>query len=136
MQVPALDGRTFPGTIDKLPQSLDARTRTGAVEVRVTNEDGLLRPGMFVMAAVVVEKREGALVVPASALVSRKGKTVAYVVQANEAKDNEAKEKRVKPGLRVSGVVEILDGLVEGDEVVTGGAKMLSEGTLVKVTER
>lgn len=131
LEPPALAGKTFTGVVDKLPQTLDPRTRTGLVEVGVGNERGLLRPGMFVRASVVVEERRDSLAVPESALVSRGGRTVVYILR-----EGKVKEKEVRPGLRASGTVEIVEGLAEGDEVVTGGVKMLSDGTSVKVEER
>ncbi len=131
LTIPALPGQSFRGEIEELPQSLDPRTRAGLVKVGVDNEKGLLMPGISVTAGVIIEKREGTLVVPDSALVSRKGSFVAYVVE-----EGTARERDVKPGLRASGSAEILSGLAEGDAVVTGGAKMLGEGTMVKVVDR
>ena len=88
-------------------------------------------PGLFVSAAVIVEKKEGALVVPESAVVLRSGRPVVYVRRGERVE-----EKPVALGLRASGKVQVTEGLNEGDEVVSGGAKMLRDGTMVKVVKR
>ena len=80
---------------------------------------------------VIVAKEEGALAVPESAIVLRSGRPVAYVVRGGRVE-----EKPVVLGLRASGKVQVTEGLNEGDEVVSGGAKMLRDGTMVKVVER
>lgn len=46
-QVPAREGRVFTGVVARLARSLDAKTRTMAVELDVANSDGALAPGMY-----------------------------------------------------------------------------------------
>jgi membrane fusion protein (multidrug efflux system) len=125
--VDALPGQTYAGQIEALDAQVDADGRSLLVRARLDNRDGSLRPGMFARATTVLGVRDNALVVPEEALVPQGGKQyVIKVVDGDKGKVSQRLEARV--GLRVPGRAEVLDGLKEGDVVVTAGQARLMRG--------
>jgi RND family efflux transporter MFP subunit len=108
LDVPALD-QIFPVTVDVVSPQFDRETRTCKVLLRLKNEDGLLRPGMFVRAQIAGETFEERLLVPREAIITREGRPLLFKVD-----DGRAKWLYIKPG-------ESNDYLVEIDKVLQGG---------------
>ncbi len=124
----------FPATVIRVDSDIDPATRTFEVELAVDNEDGLLSPGMYVNSDLVVEEREGALTVPADAVVQRGGRHIVFVVEDEE---NEiVREVEVERGLQSDGMVEIRSGLPADAPVVVEGNAFLEDGQEVEVAER
>ena len=69
IELSAYPGRSFAGRIGNIAQVLDSSTRTAKVRVEMDNRDGLMRPGMFGVAALESSSPHARLVVPTSALV-------------------------------------------------------------------
>jgi len=81
------------------------------------------------MVRAVVQTREKAVVVADSGILPTERGFVAFVV-----KDGKARQRSVKAGLFVrEGAVEILDGLVPGDQLVVAGAAALRDGVDVAI---
>ena len=75
IRLQALPGRDFEGKVTRTSWTLDAKNRTLRTEIDVPNPDGMLRPGLYAYATVVVEEHPDALSVPTSALVRQDSKT-------------------------------------------------------------
>ena len=88
----------------------------------VGNPDGVLRIGMTADVSILLDKAEDALVVPASAL-SRDAEN-RTIVSVWDAASGKAEARVVKVGLRTSARVEILEGLAEGEQVVTNATEV------------
>ncbi len=125
----AFEGRLFEGKVAKLAPSVDSTTRALRVEVEVANADGLLRPGMFVEATVVAERRVAVPVVPREAVTERGGQRVVFVLRGQRVARRE-----VSLGLGDDEKVEVRQGLAAGERVVIRGLETLSEDTRVRVT--
>ncbi|MFO9572944.1 efflux RND transporter periplasmic adaptor subunit [Legionella pneumophila serogroup 1] len=108
--------QTFPGQVTLIEPNLDALTRTVNVRITLDNEDGLLKPGMFVRANVILARNEAALTVPNAAVLQADGEQFIFV-QNGDIYDRVA----VKVGAVDDDYTEITDGLVPGDLVVTQG---------------
>ena len=120
--VQAYPGRTWRGVIGPISGALDPVTRTLKVRVSVRNPDLELRPEMFGSIELNVGTRS-ALVVPAVAII-REGNHATVFVK-NEGKPE---QREVTVGQTIDGMVEVLDGLREGDEVAADGAELLKGG--------
>jgi RND family efflux transporter MFP subunit len=120
------DAETYRGRVARLSPAITEGNRTLAIEAEVPNEAGRLRPGMFARAEIVTDEVL-AIVVPHSALVVFAGVEKLLIVR-----DGMVREQRVRTGRRVGDRVEILEGLAEGEVVITtpGG---LAEGASVRV---
>ncbi len=106
------DTNAYSGDIARLSPALDEDSRTLMVEADVPAR-GALRAGLFARASIIVDGRQESLSVPAEALVIFAGIEKVLVAQ-----NGAALEKVVATGRRGDGWVEILSGLVAGEEVV------------------
>ncbi|MDH3198028.1 MAG: efflux RND transporter periplasmic adaptor subunit [Candidatus Krumholzibacteria bacterium] len=107
--VPALS-LTVPLTVDVVSPQFDRTTRTCQVLIRLENEGGRLRPGMFVRAQIAGETHRDRLLVPRESILTREGRPLLFKVE-----DGRAKWLYVKLG-------ESNDYLVEIEKVLQGGA--------------
>jgi membrane fusion protein (multidrug efflux system) len=106
---------------------LDPDNRSLRVEARAASELDGLRPGAFAQVRILLERIDGALAVPASALVISGDASHVWI---ND--DGKAKKQVVKTGFRTESSVEILDGLSAGDEVIGTGFSSLQPGQSVE----
>ncbi|MCC5787453.1 MAG: efflux RND transporter periplasmic adaptor subunit [Phycisphaerales bacterium] len=128
-QTAAFGDKSFDGELAAIGAEIDPVSRAADVFARVENRDGLLRPGMFVNITLVTGVDESAVLVPESALVIEGNRIEAFVVE-----DGKATRRRVRLASRMSGLVEIADGIEAGEVVVTSGVQKLREGTPVSVS--
>lgn len=109
------------GTLRLVEPSIDPVTRLGRARISV-DETGDLRTGMFVEAEIIAAEREG-LAVPVTAIgSSSEGSTVMRV------RDGLVERVAVKTGIRDGGLVEITEGLAQGDLVVTKAGAFVRAG--------
>jgi membrane fusion protein (multidrug efflux system) len=126
----ALPGRTIRGTVARHSGALDEATRSLLVEADVPNADGTLRPGMYVMVKIGVEKRSNALLVPAASLVREKAAGFLFTLV-----DGKATRVPVKYGFNDGTSVEILEGIAEDARIIIPGKVALVSGQAVVATE-
>jgi multidrug efflux pump subunit AcrA (membrane-fusion protein) len=107
------------GRVARISPSFDETNRTLLVETEVSNTSGILRPGGFSRADIVVAAGYRALLVPAASVVSFAGIDRVFTV-----KDGKASEKRIKAGRRSDDGVEIVEGINAGDRVVLNPGNM------------
>lgn len=109
----ALPGRRFNGTVHAISPEIDEKNRTFTVKVAVDNPDFLLKPGMFVRAAVQAAGQGQTLWLPPEALTQVKGDEALVTV----LEDRKPVERRVRLGRREPGRVEITGGASAGELV-------------------
>lgn len=124
VEVPALPGRIFPAAVSFIEPSLNEATRSVKVRADLANPAVMvngqpvrqLRFGMYAEASVRMEIPE-VLAVPRSAVLFPGGAAYACVEQGNGAYER----RRIKLGRQSDDAWEVLEGLDEGDRVVTSG---------------
>jgi membrane fusion protein, multidrug efflux system len=121
VEVDAYPGETFNGRIARVSPILDPATRTAAMEIEIANRDFRLKPGMYAKVNLEVESREQVLVVPKIALVDVDGVRGVYL----PSDEGRATFRPVKIGLEDADRAEILDGINEGETIVSTGAGAL-----------
>lgn len=128
----AIPGKTFAGKVNRIYPTIDPMTRTFTAEVVVENNYKTLRPGMFVRTTVNFGTRQS-VIIPDIAVVKQSGSgdRFVYVVES----DNTVSFKPVKLGRRINNEFEVLEGLKEGETVVTGGQVKLKAGVKVEVVK-
>jgi len=131
MIVDTLGGAEYKGTIITRSPVVSEKTRTANIEVEVQNTDGRLRHGMFGRLRLVVERLEDALFVPFEAISWEGEKTIVYRII-----DGKVHRVEVKPGMRNTVNVQILEGLSEGDRVATGRLLDLEDGERIKIKKQ
>ena len=128
--VDALPGKAFEGEIDAIDPIVDVAGRAIRLRARIPNPRGELSPGLFARVQIVVERREGALLVPESAVFAEGARRFVYRVL-----DGRAALTAVELGQRRPGEVEVRKGLGRDDVVVTAGHQQLRDGAAVDVRE-
>lgn len=111
----------FSGTITYISDVLDPATRTMRLRVTVPNPDRLLKPEMFAAVRVYAAPTPDALTVPLAAV--QNGPTGKMVFVQQDA--NEFEARMVKLGVEQGEVATVLDGVKEGERVVTKGSFVL-----------
>ena len=119
VSVPSFPERTFEGIVERLGGQLELVTRSLPLYVRVRNPDGLLRPNMRAVLAVVTDRADTALVVPRAALLGDFGALFVFV--ADDADSTRFERRPVVTGLADDRSVEIVEGVLPGERVVTEG---------------
>ncbi len=114
VEVAAYAGRRFEGKVGFIYPTVDPSTRTLRVRIELDNRDLALRPGMYGDAMLELGEAAG-VVVPTEALVDTGDFQYVFI-----AKDGGRFEpRRVRAGARTGDKVQILEGLAEGETVVT-----------------
>ncbi|HAT8180492.1 TPA: efflux RND transporter periplasmic adaptor subunit [Legionella pneumophila] len=112
--------QTFTGQVTLIEPNLDPLTRTVNVRITLDNKEGLLKPGMFVRANVILTHNKAALTVPNAALLQADNEQFVFVQNRNTYTRVD-----VKVGAVEDDYSEITDGLAPGDLVVTQGNREL-----------
>lgn len=121
------DGALVEGRVRAVSPALDPRSRTGTVYADLP-APGALRAGMFAAGELLLAERE-ANTVPAAAVVERDGHAYVFVLGDGDV----VARKRIRTGARSGEVVEVLEGLAGGEQVVVEGAGFLADGDRVRV---
>ncbi|GAB4468245.1 MAG: efflux RND transporter periplasmic adaptor subunit [Burkholderiaceae bacterium] len=124
----ALPGARYAGAVEAINPRIDASGRSLEVRARLANTDGRLRPGMFARVRVILGERTAALLVPEEAVVPLGDDFFVYTVN-----DGTARRVRVKLGVRRDAMVELLEGVKAGDQIVTAGMRVSRDGQPVRV---
>lgn len=111
----------FPGTITYVSDVLDPATRTMRLRVTVPNPDRLLKPEMFATVRVYPVPDQDALTVPLEAVQSGPTGKLVFVRRGT----NEFEVRTVKVGHEQGETVTVLDGVSDGEQVVTKGSFVL-----------
>jgi RND family efflux transporter MFP subunit len=129
---PAFPGEVFPGQVVKIDPNIDPITRTFTTYVKIQNPDFRLKPGLSGFARIRRTAKD-VLAIPSIALMNASGdQPSVFVVDAT----NHAKMRKVRPGMVVEAMTEIMSGLSDGEKVVTVGQLYLKENDKVQTTSR
>lgn len=120
--------KTVTGTVVSVAPKADPATRAFPVEIQLKNEQGDIKAGMVADLHLDTGISKGALVLPADALLERDGQYSVFVVE-----DGKAKEIAVKKGISSGQLVEIKEGLQEGQAVIVRGNHLVTDGQMVQV---
>ena len=126
--VPAYPGISFAGEVSNVAPTVDPRSRTFGVKVKVKDEQGRLKSGMFAKVSLNGEPRGNLVVIPEAAVDRRDGGRYVFLVV-----DGKVHAKSVELGLTDGKNVEVVSGLQEGEKVVVGNLQSLKDGDLVEI---
>jgi Cu(I)/Ag(I) efflux system membrane fusion protein len=124
--VDASPGKTYEGRVTFIHPTVDEKTRTLTARAEVVNKDGALRPGMYAT-ALIRRPTARALTVPIEAVLPTGTQNLVFVNRG----DGRFMPRTVAVGTRSDSLVEIVNGLKPGDEVIASAAYLLdSESNL------
>ncbi|MEQ6123476.1 efflux RND transporter periplasmic adaptor subunit [Pseudotenacibaculum sp. MALMAid0570] len=112
--------KTIISKVSFIDPVLNTKTRTVTLRVDLNNSKGLLKPGMFVKGKLNAKNKNGSLLVPSSAVLWTGKRSVVYVKTKQDQAIFEMREVQI--GSKIGESYQVLEGLKNGDEVVTNGA--------------
>ncbi len=128
IDIDALAGTQIYADVTRVSPIVDPDTGTFKITIEISDAERRIKPGMFGRMSIVYDKHENALQVPRSAIVEEIGSTSVFVVE-----DNVAIRRPVKTGFSGNGLIEIIDGLDDTDNVITVGQVGLKPDATVTV---
>lgn len=124
IRVEGLADRVFEAELNHLGADADPETGTVEAAFHVANPDGVLRPGLRAEFSITVSRRDGVMSVPREAVQGEGADRFVFI------RDYDLAHAFVKTpvvlGASHDRAVEVLEGLLPGDEVVTRGAYSLA----------
>ncbi|MCU8158160.1 efflux RND transporter periplasmic adaptor subunit [Vibrio vulnificus] len=121
MTLDALPGKAWQGEVDYVYPILDPKTRTLRMRLKFANPNGELKPNMFANITLQPVSDSEVLTVPKSSVI-RSGGMTRVVLAEGEGKYRSA---RIETGREADNKVEVLQGLNQGDRIVTSAHFML-----------
>jgi RND family efflux transporter MFP subunit len=136
IQLDAVPGERFRGAIHMLVPTADRSKATVMVKVRFIDKDSRILPEMsakvaFLSRPVTGEEKKPRTALNQAAMVNRKGRKVVFL-----AKGNTVVENPVSLGGPMGDMVEILEGVKVGDQVVLNPSDRLKNGSKIKIVEK
>lgn len=136
IQLDALPGQRFRGEIHMLVPTADRSKATVMVKVRFIDKDRRILPEMsakvaFLSRPVNPEDQKPRIAFNQAALVNRKGKKEVFLIRGDRVM-----ETPISPGGPIGDMIEVLDGVKAGDQVVLNPPESLRNGSKIKVVER
>jgi membrane fusion protein, multidrug efflux system len=133
VEIPAI-GKTFETKIDRIAQSINASSRGFTAECSIPNSAGL-KPNMSAYTKILNHSNSKAMVIPVNIIqTDEKGKYI-YAMQEKDGKKIAVK-KPVTIGQLYDDNIEILSGLVSGDQIITQGHQNLYEGQFIEDSQK
>lgn len=125
VQVSALKGDGFTGTVSQIALSIDPETRSARVRIEVSNGHTTLRPGMFARVWIAMGSKNGeaVLAIPEEAVQTVERESAVFVPV--EGEENTFAKRPVEVGSSVGGMVPLLSGLKPGEKLVINGSFIL-----------
>ncbi|MDD5656991.1 MAG: efflux RND transporter periplasmic adaptor subunit [Elusimicrobia bacterium] len=124
---PSLPGEVFAGTISAIDPVLDPKTRSARVRVKVTDRGGRLRPDMYLNAVLSLDLGPR-LTIPREAVLDTGVRQFVFV----DLGDGYLGPRNVVLGERAEELVEVREGLHEGEMVVTSGNFLIDSESRLK----
>ncbi|MFC3939717.1 MexH family multidrug efflux RND transporter periplasmic adaptor subunit [Pseudomonas gingeri NCPPB 3146 = LMG 5327] len=146
LSVGAYAGENFPGSLSAINPKVDETTRNVLVRATLANPDGKLLPGMFANLQVLLPDPQSYVVIPESAVAYTLYGNSVYVVTQKKAEDGSlekapdgqpvliAERRFIETAERRDGLVKVIKGLKDGEQVVSGGQLKLDNGAHIAIS--
>ncbi len=125
-KLPAYPGMTFSGTVARLTNTMDPKTRTLPVELDVPNPKSELAPGMYPEVEWPVRRTKPSLLVPPTAVVTTTERS--FVIRVTNGK---AEWVNVAKGVAAGDLVEVMGAVSVGDVVVKRASDEIRDGSAI-----
>ena len=133
-------GKVFTGSVTAIDSEVDETTRNIKVQATLANQEGKLRPGMFVQVEIPVGASRAVIALPASAINYAPYGDAVFVITDLKGPKGQTYRGVRQHFVKVEGArgdqVAVISGLNPGDEVVTSGVFKLRNGAAVQVNNK
>lgn len=126
--------KTIEAKIGQTGSYINPNNRTFKAEINVPNKDNMIKPNLTARLKINDYTNEKAILIPQS-IISENAKGEQYIYILNEIKDTKAIAKRIiiTTGKKQGDIIEVLEGLTNGDQVIQEGARSVKDGQEVKI---
>lgn len=131
VKVEVFGDETFKGRVSLIYPTIDERSRTFGIEIKINNNNGKVRPGMFARVKMNFGNMKH-VVVPDMAVIKQSGSAERYVYVYNNGK---VTYRKVELGQRLGAEYELLSGVENSETVVISGQSKLNDGIEVEVVK-
>jgi len=119
--------KIYNGTVYAVSSRINAETRSLLIRVKINNENSELIPGSLLEVAVNYNERNS-LGIPDTSIMLEGDKIYVYKV----SEENITNKIEIKIGIRNAGYVEVISGLIKGDNIVAEGLKKVRPKDKIK----
>ena len=157
IMIDAYSKDSFSGLVGEISPMIEGRSRTFSIKVKLDNPDDKLKPGMFARGGVVVYEKNDVLVIPSMAMKKKEDTFSVYVIheeeKEGEAEDESKKDevdelfglmsmrlgtietRQIQPVYVTPDLVEVGEGLKEGELIAVELYQDLADGSKVEIQE-
>ncbi|MCX8027646.1 MAG: efflux RND transporter periplasmic adaptor subunit [Thermodesulfovibrionales bacterium] len=126
--IDSIPNKEFKAKVYTVYPNLDEKMRTLAVEARASNDQGVLKPGLFAKVKVFTDKEREVVLIPSTSIIYEADKMKVYVVEGNVAR-----MRFINAGGKYGDFIEVNEGVKESESIVVVGHQNLSDGVKVNV---
>ncbi len=132
---PVLD-KTMQTKVRQVGNYINPSNRSFKIEIGLSNKNGDIKPNLTSKLKINDYTNKNAILIPQS-VINENALGQQYIYIVTDKKDNKGNAKKVliETGKTQGDIIEVLDGLKNGDEVIEEGARNVNEGQTVKVLE-
>ncbi len=123
----AYKNKTYNGVIDSVASRVDAQTRSILARAQIQNENSEIIPGSLLEIEILYNEKN-TLSIPDTSVMYEGSKKFIYKIIEN----NIIKKIEIETGVRNQGNLEVLAGLIEGDQIIAEGLTKVRPGMKVK----
>ncbi|WP_346353802.1 efflux RND transporter periplasmic adaptor subunit [Azotosporobacter soli] len=120
-------GKRLPGKVIYISPASDATSMAFSLRIALTQPDPAVKSGMFARTVINALLRENVVVVPKDAVLDKNGKSYVFVL----GEENKVEQRVVEVGARGDQNVEIINGLVDGEQVAVNNLARLRPGMVI-----
>ncbi len=124
-----LTGHLFTGNVKLINPRIDVQSGTVKVTVEVYDKSLKLKPGMFVEVKIVIGEKQDTIVIPRKSITYKLEKAYVFVFRKMQVF-----RRDIKLGVSEEDRVEVIEGLDEGEMLVTVGVETLKDQMRVRVS--
>lgn len=128
LAVDAWPAKLFAGEVVRINPVVDAATGTVKVTVQMAANQTELRPGMFGRVEILYDRKEDALLIPKDAVITEDAQQAVFVVAGGKAQ-----RRTIRTGYSDNDHYEVVEGLKDGEQVVTTGQTNLKDDAKVQI---
>jgi len=128
-------GKTMNAKIRQAGNFINPANRTFKVEIAIPNKDNTIKPNLTAKLKINDYTSENAVLIPQSIISeNEKGEQYIYIIKGKNGNDEATAERVIiKTGKTQGDVIEVLEGVIGGSEIIQEGARSVKNGQTVKV---
>ncbi|WP_034919806.1 efflux RND transporter periplasmic adaptor subunit [Gillisia sp. CAL575] len=127
-------GKTVETKIRQTGSFINPDNRTFNAEIEVPNKEKLIKPNLTARLKINDYTNDKALMIPQNIISENaNGEQYIYILDSINGQKAIAKQTIIKTGKTQGDVIEVLEGVKDGDEIIKEGARSVKDGQTVKI---